>query len=53
MIGRLFRRAGSGREALTKDRKWSRGPLRGLGVLGRPSQIAGNGWEALSEGREW
>ena len=52
MVGRPYWRAGSGREALLEDQEWLRGPLGGLGVVGRLFQRARSGWEALPESRE-
>ena len=53
-VGRLSWRAGTGREAFTEDRDWSRNPPGGSGWIGRPSrrdwtgrQSHWGGWDGL------
>ena len=49
MVERPFRRSGSGREALSEVRLWSKGPPGGSGESKSPSQWFWSGQEALPE----
>ena len=47
VVGRPFRRSGSGREALLEVKEWSGVPSGSPGVVGRPTRRSGSGQEAL------
>ena len=49
VIGRPYRRIGSGRETLPEDQKWSGDPPEGLEVVVRPSLRYDSGRETLPE----
>ena len=48
-----FRRAGSGREAISEGREWSEVPPGRPGVVRRPSRRAESGRETFPVGHEW
>ena len=51
-VGILFHRARMGQESHPEVQELLRGPPRGLGGVGKPSQMTGRGREALLQGRE-
>ena len=52
VVGRPYRRVGSGWEELQNDCEWSGCHTGEQGVVGRPSRRAGSGREAIPKGRE-